>query len=371
VRVSLQPSNGEAAGWQLLDARTGALIREGEWVREAVESDVELPRENGLYRVLVSTVDPLRGWAYERGESLRVVDVAVEDGVERVARERMTSLRALRLEGLPGRVGGFLLEPWRAAWENRALIATMVRRDVESRYRGSLGDRFWSIAQPLLLMTTYWFVFSTVLQSRLNDEQGSKWFLLYFVSGMLPWFAFNDSVSRAPYVILEHKNLVKKLVFPVEVLPINIVLSGLVAFVFALAVFLFFVMAVREGLPRGMIYIPALLIPQVLLTAGICWAWAALGVYVRDLGQVNGFFLTLVFFLTPICYPMDSLSPHMLAILQKAPMYKLVAQYRYVFVTLERPDLTIWLHSMVIGIVAFYAGYGVFRKLRGSFVDVL
>ena len=111
MRVALQPSNGEAAGWQLLDLRTGALIEEGEWVMEPQESDIALPGEDGRYRVLVSTVDAERGWAYERGARMRVIDVAIDGGVERVESDRETTLRSLRLEGLLPRVFRFMAEP--------------------------------------------------------------------------------------------------------------------------------------------------------------------------------------------------------------------------------------------------------------------
>ncbi|MBM3752564.1 MAG: ABC transporter permease [Acidobacteria bacterium] len=371
MRVALQPSNGEAAGWQLLDRRTGALIEEGEWVMEARDSDVALPAEDGSYRVLVSTVDAERGWAYERGASMRVIDVAVDGGVERVERDRETTLRSLRLERLIPRALQFLAEPWRAMWSNRALIFTMVRRDMETRYRGSMGDRFWSIAQPLLLMLTYWFVFSTVLQSRLQGEGESKWFLLYFLCGMLPWLAFSESVGRAPNAILENRNLVKKLVFPVEILPVNLVAAGMVTFWFAFVVFLFFEMVIHEAISPVVYWIPVLLIPQMLMTAGICWAWAAIGVYLRDLGQMNGFLLTLVFFLTPICYPHDTIPPHIFRILQKNPMYKIVGQYRQLFLGWEHPDWVAWTQVFIFGVIVFYGGYGIFRKMRQGFADAL
>jgi lipopolysaccharide transport system permease protein len=371
VRVALQPSNGEAAGWQLLDLRTGALIEEGEWVMEPQESDIALPGEDGRYRVLVSTVDAERGWAYERGARMRVIDVAIDGGVERVESDRETTLRSLRLEGLLPRVFRFLAEPWKSMWANRALIFTMVRRDIETRYRGSMGDRFWSIAQPLLLMGTYWFVFSTVLRSGMTGNRDGKWFLMYFLCGMLPWLAFSEAVGRAPNAILENRNLVKKLVFPVEILPVNLVASGMVTFWFAFVVFLFIEMLIHEAISPVAYWLPVMLVPQVLLTAGLCWTWAAIGVFVRDLGQMNGFFLTLVFFLTPICYPEESLPAEVFYVLRKNPMYKVVGQFRQIFIGWQQPDWVAWAQVMALGIAVFYGGYGIFRKMRRGFADAL
>lgn len=371
LKVSLIPVRDEAAGWQLLDARTGALIEEGPWVMEAGESEVPVPGDDGEYRVLVSTVSPERGWAYERGERMGVVDVVMHGGVLTVSRERRTTLRALRWQGLPRRLATFVVEPWAILWRNRSLIAAMVRRDMEGRYKGSYGDRIWTIAQPLLLMLAYWFVFGVVLKTRFNDKSDPSVYVLFFLCGMLPWLAFSEAMGRAPNVILEHRNFVKKLVFPVEILPVNLVVSGIVSSGLALIVYLFFLMATRERIPPEALWLPVLLAPQIVLTIGLCWAWAAVGLYARDLGQINGFLLTLIFFLTPICYPGDKLPAAAMTVLQKSPIFKLVAEYRLLFISEAPPDWPVLGQLTVMGLAAFYLGYGVFRKLRPSFPDVL
>lgn len=371
LRVALEPVGEEAAGWQLLDARTGALIEEGPWVRERLDSAVPVPAEDGDYRVLVSTVSPERGWAYERGEKMRVVDVAMRGGEMRVARDRRTTLRTLRREGLPRRIGSFAMEPWTILWKNRSLIVAMVGRDLQGRYRGSFGDRLWAVANPLLLMLTYWFVFGLVLKTRFNGDPNPAIFVLYFLCGMLPWLAFSEAMGRAPNVILENRNLVKKLVFPVEILPLNLVFSGLVTGGVATVIYLFFIRAIVVTFPWSILWLPLLLLPQFLLTAGICWAWAAIGLFARDLGQINGFLLTGLFFLTPICYPEESLPATLIPILQKSPIYKLVAEYRLLFIGNQAIEWKVYGHLIVMGLVAFYVGYAVFRKLRPSFPDVL
>lgn len=372
LTVALEPVRDEAAGWQLLDARTGKLIEEGAWVRERANSEVPVPADDGDYRILVSTVDEKRGWAYTRGEKMRVLDVAMRGGVMRVERDRQTTMRGLRLEGLPRRTMAFLAEPWTLIWSQRSLIEAMVRRDFTGRYRGSFGDRFWSITHPLLLMLTYWFVFGVVLQSRLSGHSEPQWFVLYFLCGMLPWLAFSEALGRAPTVVLEHRNLVKKLVFPVEILPVNLVLSGLMTGLAATVVYLFFQMAIVGKLPVEALLIPVLLIlPQLLLTVGLCWAAGAVGVFARDLAQINGFLITLWFFLTPICYSADLLPAWAMPVLGKNPMFVVVQAYRGMFIdhdmVLLRTVGRLWMTALVV----FYGGYGVFRKLRPSFPDVL
>ena len=114
----------------------------------------------------------------------------------------------------------------------------MVRRDILGRYRGSFGGAFWTVINPLLLMLTYFFVFGVVLQSRFGRTASRTGFALYFLAGMLPWLAFSEAAGRAPSVMLEHRNFVKKLVFAVETLPVNLVVSGLVTELFAVAALL-------------------------------------------------------------------------------------------------------------------------------------
>lgn len=371
LRVDLEPVRDEAAGWQLLDARTGHLIEEGPWVRERGQSEVPTPAADGHYRLLVSTVCAEKGWAYARGERMRVIDFQVRNGAVGVDADRVTTLGALRRQGLPRRAAAFLWEPWAALWRHRSLIAALVRRDLQGRYRGSFGDRFWAIAQPLLLMITYWFVFGIVLRTRFNDDPDPTTYVLYFLGGMLPWLPFSEAVGRAPNVILENRNLVKKLVFPVEILPLNIVFSALISGLMALLVYVFLIRAVFERVPWTVFWVPFLLFAQFLLAAGFCWAWAAIGVFARDLGQINGFALTALFFLTPICYPEQSLPLGIVPLLQKSPIYKLVAEYRLLFILNSGPKWALYFQLLVISLAIFYLGYAVFRKLRPDFPDVL
>ena len=151
-------------------------------------------------------------------------------------------------------------------------------------------------------MATYFFVFGIVLQSRFGGDQSRTGFAFYFLAGMLPWLAFSEAIGRAPSGILENRVLVKKVVFPVEILPVTHVISGLVTQSFAAAIFIVALLVFRGMFPRPSAWLPALLIPQLLFTLGLAWFLSATGVYLRDLGQMIGFVLTLWFFLTPICY---------------------------------------------------------------------
>jgi len=261
--------------------------------------------------------------------------------------------------------------PFLTVWRNRGLIRAMVRRDVLGRYRGSFGGVFWTVINPLLLMLTYFFVFGVVLRTRFGADQSRSGFALYFLAGMLPWLAFSEAAGRSAGVIWEHRNFVKKLVFAVETLPVNLVAAGLVSEFFAVLLFCGFLLITRGGIPFTVVWLPLLLIPQVLFTAGVSWFLAALGVFVRDLGQVMGFLLTLWFFLTPICYPESSLPPALVPLFAKNPVYVLVRGYRAILLEHHAPEFASLWKFWVVAAVLFVLGHAWFYKLRKSFPDIV
>lgn len=369
LTVPFDPPAGQQAGWQIFDSRSGLFLIEGPWGAGG-QIQVSVPDTDGDYRVFVSSIDPDHGWGYERGERFLLLDVAVRSGRMEV-RKQQTTMRALRLAMLPRQAVQLLVEPWQMLWRNRSLIASMVKRDIRGRYRGSFGNMAWTVLNPLLLMLTYFFVFGVVLQTRFPGSSGQSGYVLYFLAGMLPWLAFSEAIGRAPGVVLDHRNFVKKLVFPVEILPVNLVLSGLLTSGLALIIFFFFLMATRESLPWTALWLPVYVVPQVLLTMGVAWLFAAIAVYLRDLLQVNGFLLTLLFFLTPICYPQNALPEWAWRVLQRNPIYKIVYGYRLLLLEGSPPAwqevARVWAYAIII----FFLGYAVFRKLRRGFVDVM
>ena len=247
----------------------------------------------------------------------------------------------------------------------------MARRDILARYRGSFGDVFWTVLNPLLLMSTYFFVFGVVLRTRFGADRSSTGFALYFLAGMLPWLAFAEPVGRAPHVILEHRNFVKKLIFPLDTLPVNQVVAGMVTELFAAGVFIAALLLIRGTIPVSVLWLPVLLVPQLLFTLGACWFLSALGVFMRDLGQIMGFLLTLWFFLTPICYPESSLPASAVVILRKNPLFVLVRGYRAIFLEGHAPDALPLVKLWAVALLVFLLGYAWFSKLRKSFADVI
>jgi lipopolysaccharide transport system permease protein len=373
--------NGFSIGWQIYDPETSTFISEGQWIpleedllsaqTREIRITVQLSPERGRYHVYISPVSATHTWFYAQGEPFLLIDAFVEHGVARLLSAGPTTLRALRRKKLRRSISKVFTLPFTSIWNNRSLIASMTRRDVLQRYRGSFGDVLWTVLNPLLLMATYFFVFGIVLQSKYGGDQSRTGFAFFFLSGMLPWLAFSEAIGRAPNGILENRVLVKKVVFPVETLPVTHVISGLVTQAFATGIFLVALFVFRGSVPFTAAWLPAILVPQLLLTLGLAWFLSATGVYLRDIGQMIGFVLTLVFFLTPICYPESSLPEGVAGFLTKNPIYALVRCYRAIFLEGQAPPPgTLW-KLWALSAVVFLAGHAWFYKLRKSFADVI
>jgi len=369
---------GYSLGWQIFDPETGTFIAEGDWVNlkkdlapaeaEDVELELALPPEKGRYHIYISPIHAGSGWFYQKGASFLLVDAYVEHSRAKLLETAVTTLRSLRRRNFWRGVGKAFMLPFSSIWQNRSLIRSMVRRDILSRYRGSFGDLLWTVLNPLLLMATYFFVFGVVL---VDPHTSRTEFALYFLAGMLPWLPFSEAAGRAPYVILEYRNFVKKLVFPVETLPVNQVFAALVTEAFTLSIFLIALLLIREGIPATVLWLPVLLIPQLLFTLGVSWFLAALGVYMRDLSQIISFLLTLWFFITPICFPETKLPKASLVILGKNPIYTLVHGYRSIFLYNRPPEFHSLWKLWILSLVVCVGGYAWFHKLRKSFADIV
>jgi lipopolysaccharide transport system permease protein len=377
------PENGWAVGYHLFDEPTGTLVVDGERtplslgpsMSRAVSMEIALPPEPGEYNVYISVMREHVAWFYNKGWPFLLIDIAVNDNSEpkllgwRIAGKRSVARKRM----IRGIARGFIL-PLESIWRNRNLIRTLVRRDVMGRYSGSFGGAFWAVLNPLMLMLTYFFVFGLVLQSRFGSDTSRSGYAIYFLAGMLPWLAFSEAVGRSPFIMVEHRGFIKKLVFPVETLPVNLVVSGLVTEFFGIVLFALALLLVRGKVPLTVLYLPALIVPQILLTSGVCWFLAALGVFVRDLAQINGYILTVWFFITPICYAetnLNSLPPLALQVLTKNPIFVLVRGYRSILLESKAPDWTSLAWLTVASILVFLLGHAWFYKLRKSFADLI
>ena len=374
-------SDGFALGYQIFDPDTGTLVIDG--TRQPPPGDIApagrahfevvlaLPHEPGHYRVFLSVMQEHVAWFWEQGWPFVLTDAWVDDASQgSLGKTCVATRRKLKGERVMRALRLAVTLPFEAAWTHRSLIQSMTRRDILGRYRGSFGGATWAVLNPLLLMLTYFFIFGVVLQQKFNANDQPTDYVLYFLAGMLPWLAFSEAVGRSPTILIEYRNFIKKLRFPVETLPLNIVGSGLVTECFGLVIFSAGLILARGGLPLTVLWLPLLIVPQILFTAGICWFLSALGLFVRDLGQVIGYVVTLWFFLTPICYNEQALK-HTAPILAKNPIYLLVRAYRSVLLEGHSPDKQALAIFWCAAIVIFLAGHAWFYKLRKWFADVI
>ncbi|HJZ97802.1 MAG TPA: ABC transporter permease [Candidatus Solibacter sp.] len=374
-------AEGFALSYHLFDAETGTLIVDGARLHpahdvapgatERVKLDFAWPAEDGRYQVLVSPMRENVCWYYEHGWPFLLLEGTTQDGAAQIERVRVVTRSTLSRERALRALGRAFVLPLRTIRRNRGLIRVMVRRDILGRYRGSFGGAFWTIINPLLLMLTYYFVFGVFLGARFGTDMSKSSFALYFLAGMLPWLAFSEAAGRAAGVMLEHRNFVKKLVFAVETLPVNLVAAGLVTEFFAVILYCGFLLIARGSIPLTVLWLPVLIIPQVLFTAGLAWFLAGLGVFARDLGQIMSFVLTLWFFITPICYPERQWPASAAAVLTKNPIYVLVKAYRAIFLESQAPSFGALWKLYVLAAIIFISGHAWFYKLRKSFPDLL
>ena len=333
---------------------------------------LNLPEEPGTYRIYSSLMIEGQAWAYEAGFPFVSAQIEIASGGEISLRKlQVTDLaqsrRADRLRSIPS----ILLLPFQTVWRNRRLSYALTKREILSRSRGSFGGALWTVLNPLLLMATYFFVFGLVLKSRFENDPSPASFALYFLAGMLPWLAFSEAAGRAPGLLIEYRQLIRKLVFPIEMLPVNLVFSGLTGEAFGLALFILALVVIRGHLPWTLIYLPLLLIPQMLFTVAVCWFMSALGAFLRDLAQVNGFLLTLWFFVTPICYPESQLPVGARWLLTRNPIFILVKAYRAIFLQTRAPEWRSLFALTVFSLVFAVAAHTWFHKLKKSFADIL
>jgi lipopolysaccharide transport system permease protein len=254
---------------------------------------------------------------------------------------------------------------------NRTLVRALVRREVLGRYRGSMFGVLWSFFNPLLMLAIYTFVFSIIFKARWTPSESKAEFALALFIGLIAFNIFAECVNRAPTLILNNVNYVKRVVFPLEVLPVISVGAALFHAVISLcAWFLFFVVA--RGVPYATIlWLPIVIAPLVFITAGMSWLIAAMGVYLRDIGQVAGLATSALLFVSPVFYPLSVLPPKLQTLFQLNPLTYCIEMLRDVLMWGRSPGSERLLISYIFGIVVLLGGFALFQKTRKGFADVL
>jgi len=254
---------------------------------------------------------------------------------------------------------------------HRELIITMTWREFSARYRGSFGGLFWSVIHPLVMMVIYTIVFSLFLKIKFSTDASPITFSVYLLCGLLPWSAFSEGMSRCNDIIRSNVNLVKRVVFPLEILPMNAALTASIQQVVGFFLLIPLAWWVTGDLFGTILFVPVILILQLLLAIGMNWITASLSVYIPDLGQMLSLVLTIWMFLTPIFYPEDVVPSQALILFQINPMARLVKLYRGAFMTGQLPGLEGLLGTVIFCFFTFLLGYFWFMHSKKGFADVL
>jgi lipopolysaccharide transport system permease protein len=260
----------------------------------------------------------------------------------------------------------------RSLIEHRALIVALTVREVLGRYRGSVLGLFWSVFQPILMLAVYTFVFGLIFRSRWPGGSGSKAeFALVLFSGLLVFNMFAECLNRAPTIILSNTNYVKRVVFPLEVLPcVTVAVALFHLFVSFLVWLVFYLIAI--GIPSVTVLLfPIALIPLVFFSLGIAWFFSALGVFVRDTVQITGLVTTVLMFMTPIFYPAEAIPVRFRVIAGLNPLVPIIEQVRRILMWHSGIALGSYVPVLVVSLVVLWIGYSWFEKTRKGFADVL
>ena len=259
-----------------------------------------------------------------------------------------------------------------STWKNRDLIKALVKREIISRYRGSVFGILWSLFNPILMLVIYTFIFSVVFKARWQSGGESKAeFALVLFAGLIVFNFFAECINRAPNLILTNSNYVKKILFPLELLPLVSIGTALFHTLTSISVWLIFY-CVEIGPPRvSIILLPFVLIPLILLVSGLSWIFSSLAVYLRDIGQIISVLTTVLMFLSPIFFSASVLPEKYQRLLLLNPLAPAINQMRDILYWGEPINILNYIAYLITCSAISWIGFIWFQKTRKGFADVL
>jgi len=258
-------------------------------------------------------------------------------------------------------------------YNHRRLIFDLTKREVLGRYTGSIIGVAWSFINPLLMLAVYTFFFSVVFRAKWGvstSENQAEYAIILFV-GLIVHGLFAECINRAPLLIVSNVNYVKKIIFPLEILPcvaMGVALFHAVASLFMLVIIQ---LVMSGGLSWTFVFFPLIALPLILTTLGISWILASLGVYLRDISQITVFLTAILLFVSPVFYPLSMVPPKLQTVILLNPLTLIIEQSRKVLLFGEMPDWTGLLLYTIFSILVAWVGFWGFQKTRRGFADVL
>ncbi len=263
---------------------------------------------------------------------------------------------------------------WHPLWElpgRSELIFSLAKRELLARYKGSALGIVWALLTPVVMIAIFTFIFAGIFGARFGASQSHWDYALYLFCGLLPWTMFQETLQQSASTIVAHANLVKRVVFPLETLPVAQAFSSLGNQLFASIALLIATLVIQQQLHLTALWFPVLVIPQLLFTLGAAWLIASLGVFLRDIAQGVTLLLMAWMYLTPIIYPESIVPARFRVFINLNPFTSLVRSYRRIFLEGAAPDWSGLAYFTGVAIVSFLVGYWWFARTRKNFADVI
>lgn len=256
---------------------------------------------------------------------------------------------------------------------NRSLILDMTKREIKKKYQGTFLGLAWSFISPLLMLAIYTFVFAVIFKARwgISGEESRIDFAIILFAGLIVFGIFSESVNLSPGLIIGNSNYVKRVIFPLEILSIISVGSVLFNAAMSILILLLMQMLFKGFVPITVIFFPLVVLPVILLSLGVSWFFSALGVYIRDIGQLLGFLTTILFYTSAVFFPLSALPENYQQVLKFNPLVVIIEQSRNVLIYGYFPDWVSILAAFLVSSLAAWIGFWWFQKTRKGFADVL
>lgn len=247
----------------------------------------------------------------------------------------------------------------------RELLKSSVKKDVGGKYKNSFLGVLWSFVNPLLQILVYAIVFPLIMR---NNQPH---YTLFLCSALIPWTFFSAAITRSSFTMIENGNIIKKVYFPREILPISVVTSEAVTFVISTIIIIAFAVFEGVGFSIYLLFYPLVLLVQYVLLIGISLIVSSITVFVRDLQHIIGVLMQLLFYATPIVYAASSIPENFSWILKFNPMTYMIDGYRCMFYSHTMPDVKALLMVLALGVIVCIVGYMIFNKLQKRFAEEL
>ncbi len=252
---------------------------------------------------------------------------------------------------------------FKGLYEYRELLKTSISKDVRGKYKNSILGIIWSFLNPLLQIAVYAVVFPLIMRSDLPN------YTVFLCCGLIPWNFFSSAISRTSFTMVENGNIIKKVFFPREILPISVVTSEAINFIISTVIILAFVLGFGMGITEFIIFYPLVLLVQYLLLIGISFIVSSVTVYFRDLQHFIGIALQLLFYATPIVYASNTIPENFQWILKFNPMTYVINGYRDIFYYQQMPDFASLAIVLIVSVALCVIGYMIFNKLQKRFAE--